>query len=60
MKLRREKVDKADISGPQGKIEFRFSGPDCIVIRLGLKNEIRPERSALAAFAAEGFMNNAG
>ena len=60
MKLRRESVEKVDISGPEGKIEFLFSGPDCIEIRLGLKKEIRPERSALSALAAEGFMNNAG
>ena len=60
MKLRRESVDYADISGPKGEIENHFLGPDCIEIPLGLKNDFRPERSALATLAAEGFMNNPG
>ena len=60
MKLRRENAEKAEISRPKGEVEIRSSGPDCIEIRPGLKNEFRREIWSLSAFAAEGFMKYPG
>jgi hypothetical protein len=60
MKLRRESVEKAEISGPQGEVEHHSSGPDRIGIHPGLKKDFRPERSDLSTLAAEGFMKCSG
>jgi hypothetical protein len=60
MKLRSERGENGDLSGPKGEFKNRFSGRNRIEIPSGPKIDFWTEKTPLSTLAVAGFMKYAG